>query len=103
MQLQQSSYAVLSALRESPRHGWSVLQELRRYDERAPAVATIYAALDRLHKAKLVRESAIEVVDGRARVIFEITDEGNNALRRHAEQMMRQASRALASKPGLAQ
>ena len=97
MQLQQSSYSVLTTLRDTPRHGWSVLRELRTYGSRPPAVATIYATLDRLRTAELIQEAGTEVVDGRARVIFEITASGIDALHTHAQQMMQLAERTLSN------
>jgi DNA-binding PadR family transcriptional regulator len=95
MQLQQSSYAVLSTLRDAPRHGWSVRNELAKMAERPPSVATIYAALERLRSTELIRESSTEVVDGRARVIYEITEAGTNALHAHAQSLMKLANRVL--------
>ncbi len=94
MQLQESSYSVLLTLQDTPRHGWSVRNELAKVLDRPPAVATIYAALDRLRTAELIREATTEVVDGRARVIYEITDVGLDALQAHAQSLMKLANRA---------
>ncbi len=72
-----------------------MLRELRTYGNRPPAVATIYATLDRLQAAELIREAGTEIVAGRARVVFEITTSGINALHNHAQEMMQLAERTL--------
>lgn len=72
---------LLAALRESPRHGYAVIEHLRRasdgrfdYPE-----GTVYPALHRLEGDGLLRSSWSEV-DGRRRRVYELTAKGAKAL-----------------------
>lgn len=47
------------------------------------AVGTLYGALERLERAGLVAAGAEEIVDGRARRYYRLTEEGTPAARGH--------------------
>ena len=72
---------LLSALAGEPRHGWGVIDHVRRrsggrfdYPE-----GTIYPALHRLEEERLLR-SRWSSVDGRRRRVYELTQRGHRAL-----------------------
>ena len=72
---------LLSALADKPRHGWGVIEHVRRvsggrfdYPE-----GTIYPALHRLESEGLLR-SKWSNVDGRRRRVYELTRHGQRAL-----------------------
>jgi PadR family transcriptional regulator, regulatory protein PadR len=98
MELQPSSFAILSTLRHQRLHGWAILQQLRLQagKRKPPAVATLYATLNRLGESGLVQPHHSEVVDGRLRIVYEITEAGLHTLTAHAEAMFADATRAMA-------
>lgn len=72
---------LLSALQAEPRHGYGVIEHVRRasggrfdYPE-----GTVYPALHHLESAGLLRSSWSEV-DGRRRRVYELTGKGKKAL-----------------------
>lgn len=78
VELREPTFWVLTALAAGRRHGYSLIKETGylsggRVDLK---VATLYAALDRLGRQGLVAPDGDEVVDGRLRRYFRLTDEG---------------------------
>lgn len=73
------SYSILSSLIDKPRHGYAILKQMEVLfpSAKRPAVATLYATLDRLEAEKLVAIFSEEIVDGRARRTFTLTDAGH--------------------------
>ena len=55
-------------------------------------VGTLYSALDRLSETGWVRVEREEIVNGRPRRYFRITDEGMTAVRAEAARLQRAAS-----------
>lgn len=80
--MQEPSFLILSALLSGPLHGYALREEA----ERASAgrtrlqVGTLYAALDRLSGTGLIEMSAEEIVNGRARRSYRVTDAGREAV-----------------------
>lgn len=58
---------------------------------------TLYAVLDRLREEGLVVQAGEQVVDGRLRRYYEMTDEGADRLRSEAARLEANARRALAN------
>jgi DNA-binding PadR family transcriptional regulator len=56
------------------------------------AAGTLYAALDRLASESLIRVVNEEVVNGRARRYYDLTDEGRDAVHAEAARMAAAAS-----------
>jgi DNA-binding PadR family transcriptional regulator len=84
--LQEPTFLILTAL-DTPRHGYGILQEVEllsggRVRLRA---GTLYAALDRLLADELVEASGEEVVDGRLRRYYRLTDRGAQVLSAEVE------------------
>ena len=80
--MSEQAYFLLAALVPGPRHGYALIAEVRALsDERLTLrVGTLYGALDRLARNDWVRESGTEVVDGRHRRYFAITEQGRAAI-----------------------
>lgn len=73
------SYPILASLIDQPRHGYAILKQIELLfpSTKRPAVATLYATLDRLEAEELVAIFSEEIVDGRARRTFALTDAGH--------------------------
>jgi PadR family transcriptional regulator len=87
--LREPSYFILAALLDGPLHGYAVI---KRVDELSsgrvrPAAGTLYAALDRLAAEGLLAVVTEEIVNGRARRYYGLTDNGVTAVRAEAERM----------------
>jgi DNA-binding PadR family transcriptional regulator len=88
-ELREPSFWVLTALAAGRNHGYALIQETAelssgRVDLKVP---TLYAALDRLRDEGLVAIDGDEVVDGRLRRYFRLTDEGASRLGAEIERM----------------
>jgi DNA-binding PadR family transcriptional regulator len=78
----------LAPLLEGPLHGYGIVKRRRAVRGRVRlAVATLYGALDRLHTQGLVEPAGEQIVDGRARRYWRITDPGRAALTAEAERL----------------
>lgn len=86
MTINELSFLVLTSLAGEPRHGYAVLNDVRSLTDGAvrPQVATLYRTIDRLQEDGLIVEHAAEVVDGRFRRSYRLTDAGSEALRQEA-------------------
>lgn len=99
-EMREPTLLLLSALAEGPKHGYAVIRAVAdssggRVELRA---GTLYAALDRLVAEGLVRVSGEEVVDGRLRRYYDLTDDGIHALTAEVRRLAantRTATRAL--------
>ncbi len=87
MNITELSYLVLTALADQPRHGYSILKEVETITSgrSKPAVATLYRTLDRLTGDGLVEEESSEVVDGRFRRTYRLTESGTSLLSAEAD------------------
>jgi PadR family transcriptional regulator PadR len=95
-ELRESSFWVLTALAAGRNHGYALIQETRelsmgRVDLKVP---TLYAALDRLREQGLVALDGDEVVDGRLRRYFRLTDSGASRLSDEISRMEANARQA---------
>lgn len=95
--ISELSFQVLTVLAEKPRHGYDILQEVKTLtnDKPQPAVATLYRTLDRLVDQQLIEEAEREIVDGRFRRTYRLTEEGLAALAQEASH--RQATAKIAN------
>ncbi|GAA2371874.1 PadR family transcriptional regulator [Nonomuraea africana] len=90
----EATYFILAALLAEPLHGYGII---KRAGEQSSgrvklAVGTLYGALDRLTEAGLVAVDREEIVDGRARRYYRITDDGVTAVRAEAVRLQRAAA-----------
>lgn len=91
--LTEPSFWILSSLATGRRHGYGILQDVAELSAGTTRlkVATLYAALDRLEHAGLVGADGEEVVAGRARRYFALTDAGAAALDAEAARLAERA------------
>lgn len=87
-EMREPTFWVLTALAAGRQHGYALINETRELSEGRVSlkVATLYAALERLGEQGFVAVDGDEVVDGRLRRYFRLTDTGAAAL---AEQVLR--------------
>ncbi|WP_410813790.1 PadR family transcriptional regulator [Micromonospora sp. 067-2] len=86
--LREPTFLVLTALAESPKHGYAVIEDvLRISDGRVRLRAgTLYAVLDRLRLDGLIEVEREEVVQSRLRRYYRLTAPG---VRRLADEVAR--------------
>lgn len=86
-ELGEVAFWIMTVLAAGRRHGYAVLQEVQ--DASGGAVAlkatTLYAALERLTRQGLVNADGEQVLDGRARRYFVLTETGGSRLAREVE------------------
>jgi PadR family transcriptional regulator, regulatory protein PadR len=87
--MREPTYFVLAALLAGPLHGYAII---KRAEEMSGgrvrlATGTLYTALDRLTAEGHVRLVSEELIAGRVRRSYGLTDEGSAALRAEAQRM----------------
>jgi DNA-binding PadR family transcriptional regulator len=94
--LQEPTFLILTALATEPLHGYGVIQEVSRLSGTRVVLrpGTLYGALDRLSDQGLVAADREEVVDGRLRRYYRLTDEGATVLRDEAQRLADNAAEA---------
>jgi PadR family transcriptional regulator PadR len=90
-ELREPSFLAMVALADEPRHGYGIIQEVRRLSDGRThlSAGTLYALLDRLEAERAIRIRREEVVDGRLRRYYELTSSGVALL---AEESRRRAA-----------
>ncbi len=104
--MREPTFMVLAALADGPKHGYALIEEAERISGGRVRlrVGTLYAALDRLAREGLVTVAGEEIVNGRLRRSFALTDIGGERLGAEIERMevsAREAKRRLAARPRL--
>src|SRR5258707_6436548 len=96
--LQEPTFLILAALAEQPMHGYGLIQEVTTlWDGRVTLrPGTLYGALDRLVEQGLVDQDRDEIVDGRLRRYYRLTDEGASVLAAEARRLSSNAEAAVA-------
>ena len=84
-----ATYFVLASLLDGPLHGYGIMQRAAELSDGRVRLATgtLYTALDRLTAEEYVRPVREEIVNGRARRSYELTENGAAALRAEAMRM----------------
>ncbi|MFF7333990.1 PadR family transcriptional regulator [Streptomyces sp. NPDC090306] len=87
--VQGPALLILTALADAPRHGYGLIQEIAALSDGSVRMrtGTLYGALDRLQQQGLIRPEREEVVDGRARRFYALTEEGREALAAEAARL----------------
>ena len=85
----ENTFWILTALAGGRRHGYAILLDVQELTAAKVSlrVTTLYASLERLERDGLVRRAGEEIVDGRARRYYELTDGGFQALALEAERL----------------
>ncbi|WP_414168434.1 PadR family transcriptional regulator [Streptoverticillium reticulum] len=92
--LTEPQYFILAALMDGPLHGYGIIKaaEQATGGRLRLAVGTLYGALERMERSGLVATDREEIVDGRARRYYRLTQEGADALGREALRMQQAAA-----------
>ena len=88
-----TTFWILTALTAGRRHGYDILREVESASDGSVAlkVTTLYAALERLERDGLIEADGEEIVNGRARRYYRLTDSGDAALEAEIAALERQA------------
>ncbi|MQY07721.1 hypothetical protein ACRB68_58230 [Actinomadura sp. RB68] len=100
--MQEPTFLILTALADGPQHGYGIIADVEQISAGRTRLraGTLYAALDRLQADGLIAPDREEVVDGRLRRYYRLTDDGAAALAAEAAALRRRteaAERRLAS------
>lgn len=81
-EIREPTFLALTALAGAPRHGYAIIQEVARLSEGGTTLkaGTLYALLDRLEGDGLVEVASEEVVAGRLRRTYRLTQRGVEVL-----------------------
>jgi PadR family transcriptional regulator, regulatory protein PadR len=87
--MREPTYFILAALLAGPLHGYAIIKRAAEMSDGRVKLATgtLYAALDRLSADGYVRLVSEEVVEGRIRRSYGLTDAGSAAVRAEAQRM----------------
>ncbi|WP_432839375.1 PadR family transcriptional regulator [Dactylosporangium sp. CA-092794] len=95
--MREPTFLILTALAVGALHGWAVIQEVAKLSGGRVLIpaGTLYAALERLTAEGLVEPDRAEIVDGRHRRYYRLTDCGARALAADADRQHRNAATAV--------
>ena len=87
--MREPTFWILTALASEPRHGYGVIQQVSALSDGEVILqaGTLYAALDRLAADGLVEVDREELVAGRARRYYRLTNGGASALVAETERL----------------
>ena len=93
----EQAYLVLLSLAEHPRHGYGIVQAVSALSDGAVRLGagTLYGLLDRLASAGFIEASGEEVVDGRLRRYYRLTESGSAAATTETARVAALARRAI--------
>ncbi|RMI44037.1 PadR family transcriptional regulator [Actinomadura harenae] len=102
--MQEPTFLILTALADGAQHGYGIISDIDRISggRTRMRAGTLYAALDRLQGEGLIAPDREEVVDGRLRRYYRLTDDGAAALAAEVDALRRRtevAARRLAARP----
>jgi PadR family transcriptional regulator PadR len=89
MPMREPTYFVLAGLLDGPLHGYGIIKRAAELSDGRVRLATgtLYTALDRLAAEGYVQLVGEEIVNGRARRTYDLTEAGTAALRAEADRM----------------
>ncbi|WP_228122598.1 PadR family transcriptional regulator [Saccharothrix syringae] len=102
--MREPTFLILTALAARPQHGYGILQDVESISEGQVRLraGTLYAALDRLSADGWVAVDREEVVEGRLRRYYRLTDRGAARLEAEVTRLRtrtRAAARRLRARP----
>ena len=79
--MQEPTFLILTALADGPQHGYGIMSDVAQISAGRTRLraGTLYAALDRLQGEGLIAADREEVVEGRLRRYYRLTDAGRRA------------------------
>ena len=88
-EMRQPTFLILTALARSRHHGYSLLAETKKLSGGRVTLkpGSLYATLDRLQEEGLVQDAGEEIVTGRLRRYYSLTDDGATALKHEVDRM----------------
>ena len=88
-EMREPTYFVLTSLLDGPLHGYAIIKRAAELSGSRVRMATgtLYTALDRLAAEGYIEPVREEIVNGRARRYYGLTDPGAAALRAEAARM----------------
>ncbi|MEV0646500.1 helix-turn-helix transcriptional regulator [Phytomonospora sp. NPDC050363] len=94
--LREPTFLILTALAREPLHGYGVITEVAELSGGRVTLrpGTLYGALDRLTEDGLIDVDREEVVDGRLRRYYRLSEQGENLLAAETERMRRNVEAA---------
>jgi DNA-binding PadR family transcriptional regulator len=94
----ETAFWILTALSAGARHGYAILNEVADLSGGVMRlrVTTLYASLERLERQSHIRVTGEDIVEGRARRYYEITEDGRAQLAAEAERLAQRAAVAQA-------
>ena len=94
--LQEPTFLILAALAGEPTHGYGVIQEVSALSEGRVVLrpGTLYGALERLVTEGLVVADREEIVEGRLRRYYRLTDDGATVLDAETKRLTSNAAAA---------
>ena len=92
----EQAYLVLLSLADHPRHGYAIVKEVAALSagEMNLGAGTLYGLLDRMGAAGMVDAAGEEVVDGRLRRYYRLTETGSAAASAETRRLAALARRA---------
>ena len=87
-----SPLVVLSILQERPMYGYEISSEMKRRSNGRFTIAVLYPVLYRLEAQGFVETAGTEVIDGRARSYYRITEAGRVHLHKSRDEFMELAA-----------
>ncbi len=96
-ELREPTFLVLTALAGGPLHGYGVILEVERLSAARSRLraGTLYTAFDRLTDEGLIEVASEEVVDGRLRRYYRLTEAGSVTLQAESRRRMAVSKEAL--------
>jgi DNA-binding PadR family transcriptional regulator len=89
--MREPTFMILTALAAGAQHGYGIMTDVERISDGRLVLrpGTLYAALDRLTRDGLIAADREEVVEGRLRRYYVISDEGRRRLAAEAARLRR--------------
>jgi DNA-binding PadR family transcriptional regulator len=105
--VREQTYLILLSLADGPLHGYAIISAVSEISAAQTILGpgTLYGALDRLAEEGLVVASGEEMVDGRRRRYYRLTDSGTRVVATETERLSALTSaarRKLRHAPGFA-
>jgi DNA-binding PadR family transcriptional regulator len=97
-EMREPTFFVLASLADGRKHGYGIIKDAAELSDGRVSlkVGTLYAALERLQSEGLVAAAGDEIVAGRLRRYFELTESGAASLADESERQALNAQRARA-------
>jgi PadR family transcriptional regulator PadR len=95
--MREPTFLVLATLAEDKKHGYAIIQGVERLSEGGVELkaGTLYAMLDRLTFDNVIESAGEEVVDGRLRRYYQLTDVGAALLSEESKRRVKVSNVAL--------